>query len=137
MSAVRVAVASTDGSKVDIHFGQAKNVLIYEIDLEDGSFRQIEERTLSTSQAESQNDGLFSCDKSGEKCSDKAKTGCIGHDSEKLDKVGRELSDCSYFLVSKIGPKPQKILLRYEVNALETDFAVDDALKRLANFLIK
>ncbi|WP_026834823.1 NifB/NifX family molybdenum-iron cluster-binding protein [Eubacterium xylanophilum] len=135
MSAVRVAAATTDGSKVDTHFGQAKRVFIYDIDLEDGTFHKVEERVLNIAQSEDR--GTFSCEKSDRKCSDRGDNGCIGHDSEKLDAVGRELSDCQYFLVSKIGPKPQKILLRYEVNALETDFSVEDALRRLANFLIK
>lgn len=42
---LKIAVASSDGSTINVHFGQAKSFLLFEVE-EDGTYRQTGEREI-------------------------------------------------------------------------------------------
>ena len=137
MSLIKVAVASKSEVNVDTHFGEARKYLIFEIDTESETIKRSNNiNVFIDNQEESQ-----SC-KIPKKCgahnSGKAIVGgCVGHNDEKINKIAKQLSNCNYIFVKKIGPKPQKILLRYNINCLETDLPIKEAIDRLAHYLIK
>ncbi len=136
MSLLKVAVASRDEENVDTHFGEARNYLVYEINTENGV---VERKDNINIVIDNQDESLE--DTTTRKCCDhkstKARSGCPGHNDEKINAIAKQLSDCNYVFVKKIGPKPQKILLRYDINCLETDFSIDEAINRLAHYFNK
>lgn len=120
MNKIKIAVASESNTHVDTHFGRAKKYLTYEVDLEEKTYSQQEDLVLNIPQTSS----------------DQA-SGCFGHDTEKLESIGKQLEGISYILVEKIGPKPQKILMRYEINCLETSLSIDEAIQKLIEYITK
>ena len=75
---LRIAVAGSDGGKVDQHFGQAECFLIYDVGASGAVLA--ESRSISAH--------------------------AIG-DEDRRDTIVRMLADCSDLLVARIGPMPQ------------------------------
>ena len=112
----RIAVASADGKTVDTHFGHADYFRIVEVD-EEGNIRFV--KTLEAGAGD---------DKSMQP------SGCRGHDDERIEKIADLLKDCSYVLVSKIGPRPQRILQRSGLVCLETDQEIEMAVLMIEKY---
>ena len=106
----RVAVASSDGVVVDTHFGHAECFRIIEVD-ETGNIWPLEIAEVKSN---------------GDK--GMKPSGCRGHDDERIEKIARILKGCSYILVSKIEPRPQRILQREGIVCLETDQEIQKAV---------
>ena len=47
---MRIAVASTNGENVDLHFGKANSLYVYEYDEEDDEFKFIDQRNVEIEQ---------------------------------------------------------------------------------------
>lgn len=120
MDSVKVAIASTDGKRIDTHFGQATEYIIYKLDLDNSSYEKIGVKTLEIPEL-----------------SEEQSCGCFGKNDVKLEAIGKQLQDFDYLLVEKIGPKPQKFMMRYQINCLETDYLIQDALEQLIEYLKK
>lgn len=78
---LRIAVASRDGIRVDQHFGQAEDFLIYEVS--DVGPALLEKRAVADA---------------------------LRGDEDSRDAICRMLADCPVLLVAKIGPNPQEKL---------------------------
>lgn len=104
--AFRVAVASSDGKQIDLHFGEANTFFIY--DIENGSFTFIEKRSIM-------------------------RTLC--HSEAEFDRVSMFLKDCGAVLVSRIGPGAARTLLQSGLRVFEAPYAVDDVLRKLCSQL--
>jgi lactoylglutathione lyase len=87
---IRVAVASSDGSMIDQHFGQADGFYIFDVTA-DGNVA-IESRDIAVN--------------------------AVGNE-DKRDTICRMLSDCRVLLVSKIGPTPQEMLAQKGIEATD------------------
>ena len=85
---LRIAVAGSDGGKVDQHFGQAETFLIYDVGASGAVLA--ESRSVSAH--------------------------AIG-DEDRRDTIVRMLEDCSDLLVARIGPMPQAKLAAAGINA--------------------
>lgn len=98
---LRIAVAGRDGTRVDQHFGQAEDFLVYEVN-ELGS-TLLEKRGLADH---------------------------LRGDEDPRDAICRMLADCPVLLVAKIGPNPQEKLAAAGIEAtdLHAGKAVDAAL---------
>ena len=106
----RLAVASTDGKQVDQHFGRCEGFYIYDYDREE-NLNLVEVRKLPAV-----------C--RGE-----------GHGIEEMEARARELSDCNYVLVAKIGPVASNTLDRYGISAYELPEPIEDAIYKLLTYV--
>jgi nitrogen fixation protein NifX len=102
----RVAVTTTDGVRVNQHFGRAREFYIYEISGLRSRF--IEVRNFSAL-----------CD-------------TLEHDWKLLARIGEELEDCAVILTSQIGPPVLRRLEETHFHVLTTDGSVLDFVDRIA-----
>jgi predicted Fe-Mo cluster-binding NifX family protein len=93
----RIAVTSSDGKNIDLHFGRAEFFRILEVIGESWNF--LESRAV---------------EKPGE-----AGCGCHGHAAELAGRTAKIIHDCTYLLTAKIGPKPAELLRKHGITALE------------------
>jgi nitrogen fixation protein NifB len=102
----KVAVATSDGSRVDSGFGNASVFRIYS--LKDGKFEEIESRPVTD-------------------------TLSVKGDEHKahLRRTGAMLSDCGTVVVTEIGPAAMKMLSANGMRVVETDTDVESALRSL------
>ncbi len=118
--AYKIAVASSDGSNVNLQFGKFETLRIYQVRESDGSFSFLEERKikpLSKSLAEIYLAGCTCGQGFAERISD-------------------TVEDCLYFLVSQIGNRQQRLLKANNVNCIEAPYPIDKAVKKLNLYFI-
>ena len=101
----RVAVASSDGTNIDEHFGRAQDFLIYEV-AEDGTYQQLEIRAITPH---------CSC---GEEAA-------AAHPSDAAVEL---LSDVEAVLVNQIGPGAVRMLEAKGIRAFSLKGSIDKAL---------
>lgn len=112
----KIAVATSDGEKIDLHFGAAEYFYIYNVDEKNISF--LEKRS------DFKNDKKTSADE-GE---------CCGEMSGKVE----ALKDCRVIVASKIGFNAQKMLSKINVSIFDDlDCSVKDALESIAEYFYK
>ena len=116
--AYKIAIGTSDKKNVNLHFGEIESVSVYEVNESDGSYSFLEERKITR-------------DPEKEKC----ESGC-SCGSNFAVKVGQTIGDCTYFLVSKIGPKPHRLLQENKVNCLEAPFEREEAVSKLNDYYI-
>lgn len=127
----RVAVTSGDGVHVDQHFGRANDFLVLQVNGESG------EATV-----ECRRPAPDLCTGEGWQ-PDAAAPGvtfaaqCLGADLDRLERTCELLSDCRYLLTAAIGRKPQSVLLRHGVSALETDGTIDSVIPVLNRYVTR
>jgi predicted Fe-Mo cluster-binding NifX family protein len=99
--AYRIAVTSSDGKNIDLHFGRAEFFHILEADGERWNFLELRaiEKTI---------------EETGE-----AGCGCHGRADEQIKRTAGIIDDCAYLLTAKIGPKPAELLRKHGITALE------------------
>ncbi|MDR0876654.1 MAG: hypothetical protein LBN21_01265 [Treponema sp.] len=115
-----IAVTSSDGKKVDLHFGHTNDFYVLTVD-DTGAWEFIEKRVIPKSIEES-------CQSAG---------GCLGHSDARLDSVIKLLSDCTYILTMKVGPKPHMFLKRAGITALESPADIDFAVSKVHAYHLK
>jgi predicted Fe-Mo cluster-binding NifX family protein len=103
----RIAIASSDGEAVNQHFGQATNLLIYEVGDESVNF--IEEREI------------------------KLISGEAAHTEGNMAIFADVLHDCSAIFVLRIGQRSLRYLLERNITAFEVNFP----LNHIFNTLLK
>ncbi|MDR3267573.1 MAG: hypothetical protein LBT83_00700 [Tannerella sp.] len=103
----RIAIASSDGESVNLHFGQAANLLIYEIGDDGVAFIEDREVRLITGQA--------------------------AHTEDNLNIFAALLKDCSAIFVRRIGAQSKKHLITKNIKCFEVDFS----LNHIFNTLLK
>lgn len=93
---IRVAVTSSDGTTIDLHFGRCSDFLIAEIDGDSGEWRVLGRR--------------------------KAEQTChnFSHQEEHVREVAKLLSDCPYLFTYRIGIYPYSVFRERGVRCFET-----------------
>lgn len=109
----RVAIASSDGSRVDQHFGWATRFEIY--DVWRGGFIHVESRLRQNP----------SC---GGECAPEHNPPEL---IDTLDESARLLNDCSVLLVSRIGPGPSAHLEARGLRIFQVSLPTEEALSKL------
>ncbi|HTX60935.1 MAG TPA: NifB/NifX family molybdenum-iron cluster-binding protein [Methanobacterium sp.] len=105
---MKIAVASTNGKTIDLHFGDAKHFLVYEMDDENGKFMEIREKTDLS----------------------------LENHTERWVASIDLIDDCKAVLCRKIGKEPIIVLRKMGIKPMELDCQVEDALKECSNHLL-
>lgn len=112
----KIAVATSDREKIDLHFGEAKYFYIYNVDGKNISFLE----------------------KRSDFGSDNKSTACEGGCHAEMSGKVEALNDCRAVVASKIGFNAQKMLSKLNVSIFdELDCSVKDALESIAEYLYK
>ncbi len=145
---VKVAIASSDGLKIDLHFGQANEFFIYE--LQKDAFVQIERRELAVNSREAalrqaqgpqreghgpQEDELsggFACPGGGGGCG-----GCGGGSAGPLAPAVELLLDCQAVIAAQIGQNMRRQFERNAISVFDIELQVSEALEKLAAYYSK
>ena len=142
---IKVAIASSDGLNIDLHFGQAKSFLIYE--LKDKKFELIEKREVPASANESavpdatESDfgggcgGGFGCG-SGSGCGGSG-GGCGGGASGPLAPSVELLLDCRSVVAAQIGQGIRRQFERNAISVFDIELPIEEALNKLAAYYLK
>jgi predicted Fe-Mo cluster-binding NifX family protein len=117
----RIALASSNGKQVDLHFGHAESFFIIQVDEKTGAWQPVEQRLLPEAACGSGEPG----------------GGCSGHNDEKLNRVVGLLPDCRYLLTSRIGKKPHAFLQCSGIAALESPPDINEAIAKLNKYHLK
>ena len=128
---IKVAIASSDGLNIDLHFGQAKSFLLYEF--KDGKFELSEKREVPADAAT----GDFGCLDVGGGCGGSG-GGCgCGDASGPLAPAVELLLDCRAVVAAQIGQGMRRQLERNAISVFDIEIPVEDALKKLAAYYAK
>jgi predicted Fe-Mo cluster-binding NifX family protein len=116
----KIAVTTSTGDTVDLHFGQADSFSVYTVDSESGEYTFSEKRII---------------DEAGFSGSSQPQTnsGCSCNGA-KAEYIAGLLSGCIYLLTGKIGNRPHSVLLSYGISALETPYPLEYAVKKLNDY---
>lgn len=107
---VKIAVASSDGVRIDLHFGQCAGFRIYELG-DDGVFRETELRMIDP--------GCVSCG---------------SHDAGSIARVIDALADCRAIVALRIGGEARRGFGAREIDLFDGVSDVADTLERLARY---
>lgn len=144
--ALKVAIASSDGKNVDLHFGKAKDFLIYE--LQGSSFSFLEKRKVPESTAEtlSKEDSFSANETSSAGCEPSFCGGCGsgggggccggGGSGPVLPSV-ELLLDCRAIIAAQIGGNIRRQFEKNAVSCFDIELSIDEALKKLAAYYTK
>jgi len=116
----KIAVTTSTGDIVDLHFGQADSFSIYNVDSESGKYNLLEKRVIEET---------GSCGSQQTESS-----GCSACSNEKWEYAAKLLSDCTYLLTGKIGNRPHSVLLSHGISTLETPYLLEYAVKKLNDY---
>ncbi|MCH5265585.1 MAG: hypothetical protein J1F02_06775 [Lachnospiraceae bacterium] len=108
--AYKIAVASSDGISVDLHFGAASEFRIYQ--MEDGEYSLLEQRAVEESE---------------EITGGRGGAGCGGGALQKVEQIG----DCRCVVCRKIGFQMQKQLEKKAIPYFDVSCTVEEALGKI------
>ena len=133
----KVSLVSSDGLKIYLHFGQAKEFFIYE--LQKDAFVQIEKRELPVNSGEAAlrkaqvpQDEAFCCPGGGGGCG-----GCGGGASGPLAPAVELLLDCQAVIAAQIGQNMRRQFERNAISVFDIELQVSEALEKLAAYYSK
>lgn len=102
----RVAIASTDGETVNIHYGKSEIFYIYIIDDDEG-YDFLEKRSVQSV------------------CQDGF------HNKAAMDTHVQQFTDCKYVIASRIGTGAIQVLTAQGITAMELPGSIDDAILKV------
>lgn len=114
----KIAIGTSDGEHIDLHFGEIKTIFIYEVDEDTGNFSLAEKRVI-----EFPKDQEFQPKESGCACG-----------KFLTEKISAVISDCTYFLVAKIGNRPHRILQENNINCIEAPDSIKESIEKLNRY---
>ena len=100
----RVAVASSDGEQIDLHFGQAYQFYIYDVD--DSGYSLAEVRKVSA---------------------------ILTHNTDEIERKAAVLQDCDALFAAKIGLGAVRQLAGQRIRVFEAPFAIEAVLAKVAS----
>ena len=126
--AYKIAVGSSDGTYIDLKFGEVTKFLIYEVSDET---RLVEERIVQNdTEKNSENSGNISgCRNEG--CGGNG-GGCNGS-SDVVSKV-EQISDCRCVVCKKIGFQAQKQFEKKAISVFDVECEISEALEKITYY---
>ena len=143
----KIAIATSDNLNIDLHFGQAKSFLIYE--LKDSKFELTEKRELPASEnkptspeAPSPQDFGGGCGGAGFGCGSGGVCGgsgggCGGGASGPLAPAVELLLDCRSVVAAQIGQGMRRQFERNAISVFDIELPIEEALNKLAAYYLK
>lgn len=133
---VKIAVATSDGKNVDLHFGKAERFKIFE--LKDGKFVFIEERKAIKLKNSDESSSVCSASS----CGGGQGGGCGGGngcgDSSGIESPNVALlSDCVAVVAAKFGKQIMRQFERKAISVFDIECPLDFALEKLAAYYKK
>lgn len=137
---LKVALASSDGKNIDLHFGKAEKFYIYE--LKDKGFELVESRDApkqeekeSIADSECIPGGGAGCG-GGFGCGSGCGGGCGGA-SGPLSPLVEGLLDCRAIVAAQFGQNVRRQFERNAVSVFDVELPIDEALEKLAAYYLK
>lgn len=137
---LKVALASSDGKNIDLHFGKAEKFYIYE--LNDKGFELVESRDApkqeekeSSADSECIPGGGAGCG-GGFGCGSGCGGGCGGA-SGPLSPLVKGLLDCRAIVAAQFGQNARRQFERNAVSVFDVELPIDEALEKLAAYYLK
>lgn len=139
---IKVAIASSDGLNIDLHFGQAKSFPIYE--LKGSKFELTEKRELppqsdtpvvSTGSTTGGYGCGSGCGGSGFGCGSGG--GCGGGAGGPLAPAVELLLDCRAVVAAQIGQRMGRQFQRNAISVFDIELPIEEALEKLAAYYLK
>jgi predicted Fe-Mo cluster-binding NifX family protein len=103
----RVAIASSDGKFIDLHFGQAGRFIV--VDVDEAGYAVMETRKCSPACA------------------------CAAGEKNGFDSIASLLRDCEAVFVSRIGPAAAQAMSPKGIRVFEAPYFIEDVLNRVVN----
>jgi predicted Fe-Mo cluster-binding NifX family protein len=143
----KIALTSSDGEHIDLHFGSADSFHILQVDEETGAWEFLDHRKIRPDSNAILPDAPAAADSCGVQASGSGcggggcgtsspGSGC-GHQDGRLQLVIDTLSDCRYIFTARIGKKPFTVLQRSGITALETQHDIPFAVSKLHTYHTK
>ena len=141
---IKVAVASSDGLNIDLHFGQDKSFFIYE--LKDKKFEFTEKREVPASSNEPTSPETSSPKDFGGGCgagfgcgggSCGSGGGCGGGASGPLPPAVELLLDCRAIIAAQIGQNIRRQFERNAISVFDIELPVEETLNKLSAYYLK
>ena len=144
---IKVAIASSDGLNIDLHFGQANAFFIYE--LKGSKFELTEKRELSASANESASPEALSAQDFGSGCGGGgfgcgsgggcggSGGGCGGGAGGPLAPAVELLLDCRSVVAAQIGQGMRRQFERKAISVFDIELPIEEALAKLAAYYLK
>ena len=138
---IKVALASSDKTNIDLHFGQATQFEIYE--LRGDHFEFLETRNAPKSEATSEDTPAYSggCGSGfgggcGSGCGGFG-GGCGGGGSGQVSPTVQLLLDCRSVVAAQIGQNVRRQFERNAVSVFDIELPIEEALQKLAAYYLK
>ncbi|MDR1277883.1 MAG: hypothetical protein LBK02_03955 [Treponema sp.] len=124
-----IAVTSSDGERVDLHFGHAGLFYILEVDEKTGAFTVLDKKEAPRALTDTAEQNAGNCG------------GCGGSRHEnmmaRINAIIETIASCAYLLTARIGPKPAELLRRAGISALESPREINEAVAKLNKYHLK
>ena len=126
-----IAVGSSDEVHVDLKFGEAEKVIIYEVEGTNYSKKEVREFNIETKETEQacSTESCKSCTCLG------SGHGCNGG-SDVENKI-RLIADCRCVLFKKVGFQAQKQFERKAISVFDIECEISEALKKITEYYAK
>ena len=138
---IKVAIASSDKTNIDLHFGQATQFEIYE--LRGDHFEFLETRNAPKSEATSEDTPAYGggCGSGygggcGSGCGGFG-GGCAGGGSGQVSPTVQLLLDCRSVVAAQIGQNVRRQFERNAVSVFDIELPIEEALQKLAAYYLK
>ena len=123
---LKIAVATSDGLNVDLHFGQAAQFSIYE--LRGDNFKLLEKRAAPAGTG---------CGGFGGGCGSGSGGGCCAGGGGALSPAVENLLDCRAIIAAQLGANVRRQFERNAISCFDIELPVEEALKKLAAYYLK
>ncbi len=138
--AIKVAIASSDKTNIDLHFGQASQFEIYE--LRGNHFEFLETRKAPKNEPSSE---YLSADAPatgcgggfGGGCGSGCGGGCGSGAGGPVSPVVESLLDCRSIVAAQIGQNVRRQFERNAVSVFDIELPIEEALQKLAAYYLK
>ncbi|MCR5062800.1 MAG: hypothetical protein K6A89_05890 [Treponema sp.] len=138
---VKVAIASSDGLNIDLHFGQASQFKIYELRGDHFEFLETRDIPKSTQSEDDTSDFGGGCGGGGLGCGGGAGCGsgggCGGGASGPLAPAVELLLDCRSVVAAQIGQGMRRQFERNAISVFDIELPIEEALQKLAAYYTK
>ena len=139
---IKVAIASSDKTNIDLHFGQASQFEIYE--LRGDHFEYLEtreapkvEQSADEGAAGGAGFGAGCGSGFGGGCGSGCGGGCAGGGSGQVSPTVQLLLDCRSIVAAQIGQNVRRQFERNAVSVFDIELPIEEALQKLAVYYLK